>query len=435
MPFEPMPQDVLNGVSTDYYDAQPVGLMDRWQPMTDWADARLAAKLEPYCKVNVGRIGPRVLGRDRAGRGLSGINMASQDYLSLGSHPKLLAAAAAAARRFGVHSAGSPAQMGLTTLATSLEERIAEFLSLADATVFSTGWGAGYGAIRTLVREGDHVLIDVLANACLHEAASASGALVHRFSHCSTEAVAARLDWLRENEPFAGILVVTEGVFSMNSDMPDLAALQAICRRHDATLCVDVAHDLGVMGETGRGVIEMQGMTGQIDVVMGSFSKAFASNGGFVASNHPALKLALRYACSTHTLTNALSPVQAAVVLAALDIVESAEGAERRARLMDNSLRLRDGLTKGGFQVLGQPSAIVPVGLGRHSRARRLTADVLAHGALVNLVEHPVVPRNGCRWQLQIMADHSADDIDAFVAIAEAARMQMEPYSLIEAAS
>lgn len=414
--------DVLDGVTSDYFDARNPNLLDRWQPMTDWVTARLDARLDPYCKSTSARIGPRTCGYDRAGRRLDGINFASQDYLSLSSHPDVIAAATNAAQQFGVHSAGSAALMGLTAPTLDLEARIAGFLKTADATVFPTGWGAGYGAIRALVRPGDHILIDVLAHACLQEAADAATANVHRFPHCSTDAVERRLTRLRKEHPDAGILIVSEGVFSMDSDIPDLVALQAMAKQYGATLFVDVAHDLGALGPSGRGVIETQAMLGKIDIVMGSFSKTFASNGGFVATDHPALKLALRFGSGPQTFSNALSPVQAAAVLAALDVVDSPEGTMRRGQLMSNVLRLRGALSAAGFDLLGQPSAIVPARIGANAMARRMTAATLAAGGIVNLVEYPAVAKNACRWRLQVMADHSPEDIDQFVAIAVAAR-------------
>lgn len=187
---------------------------------------------------------------------------------------------------------------------------------------------------------------------------------------------------------------------------------------------VDVAHDLGCIGPTGRGILELQGMVGRIDLVMGSFSKTFASNGGFVATNNPALKLALRYNCGPLTFTNALSPIQAAVVLEALDIVRSPEGADRRESLMANILELRGSLGGAGFKLLGRPSAIVPVILGDSAASRLTTRYALAAGGIVNLVEHPAVSRNTCRWRLQVMADHKPRDIERFVRIAVDARKE-----------
>jgi len=414
-------RDSLGGVTADFFD-QGADLLARWGRHHDWLERRLLYNVEPYGKATVGRISTNSGVRLRNGASYSGVNFASQDYLNLAAHPSVHAAAKRAIDSYGVHSAGSVALMGSTELSIELEERLASFLGYRDCTVFPTGWGAGYGLVKTLVRAEDHVLIDVLAHACLQEGARNATANVHIFPHCSNIAVQRRLERIRASDARCGILVVTEGVFSMDSDVPELAALQAICSHHGATLMVDVAHDLGALGATGRGVLEQQGMAGKVDIVMGSFSKTFASNGGFVATHESALKPALRYNCGPLTFTNALSPVQAATVLAALDIVVGDEGAELRARLMNNVLSLRNGFDASAFQVLGQPSAIVPVVFGGSPVSRLATRYALENGAIINLVEYPAVSRNSCRWRLQVMAQHTAQHIESLLGVAVAAR-------------
>lgn len=420
--FEPIEDAFLSGVTSDYISSQGTDLLARWDGHAHWCNGRLRNGIEPFSKTILSGVGKEVTACQRDMSAFTGVNFASQDYLSLAGHPAIRAAATQAASRFGVHSAGSAALMGNTRLSVELELQLADFLGYADCTVFPTGWGAGYGAIRTLVRPTDHVLIDVLAHACLREGARNATAKVHTFPHLSNAAVERRLQRIRRDEPEAGILVVTETVFSMDSDVPDLAELQGICSRHGAILLVDVAHDLGCIGPTGRGILEWQGMVGRIDLVMGSFSKTFASNGGFVATNSPSLKLALRYNCGPLTFTNALSPIQAAVVLKALEIVRSPEGAARRECLMANILHLREMMEEAGFRLLGRPSAIVPVILGDSAASRLTTRYALATGGMVNLVEYPAVSRNTCRWRLQVMADHTPENIERFVRIAVHAR-------------
>lgn len=414
--------DVLDGVSSDYFDARNPNLLDRWQPMADWLALRLASGVDPHCKVSATRIGPRIRAFDRAGKRLNGVNLASQDYLGLSSHPHVIAAATDAVLQYGVHSGGPAASAGLTALATELEARIARFLGVGDATMFPTGRNAAHDAIRTLARAGDHILIDSHAGVGLHEAAAAATTRVHRIEHCSADAFERRLFRLKKNDPGAGILIVTESTFGLDGDAPDLAALQALAWEFGATLLVDAAHDLGALGPTGKGEMELQGMLGKIDVLTGCLSRVFATSGGFVASSHPALKLALRLGADVSVDCNAISPVQAAAALAAFDIVESVEGAYRRDRLFANAVRLRDGLIAEGFEVIGRPGPAVAARLGGSALARRLTAAVLSAGGIVNLVEEPVVAKNDCRWQLLAMADHSANDIDEFVAIAAVAR-------------
>lgn len=416
--------DVHNGVTTDYHDLTSTNLQNRWLPLLGWLDARLENHLDPYSKYTASTIAPECTAFDRGGRPLSGINLASQDYLNLASHPKILSVARQAITDWGIHSAGSAALMGLTELTVRLEKRIAKFLQMEDATIFPTGWGAGYGAIRTLITPNDHIVIDVLAHACLQEAATVSTPNVHRFPHCSNSAVERRLKRIRAEDKTSGILVVTETVFSMDSDSPDIRKLQALCNQYDATLFVDVAHDFGAMGETGRGILEMQDMVGSVDIVMGAFSKVFASNGGFVATKNPALKLAMRYGSGPLTFSNAMSPFQAAIILACFDVIESQDGAKRRTALMANSVYLRNSLRDHGFNILGEPSAIVPVILGSNSQSRVMTREILNEGALVNLVEFPAVSKNSCRWRLQVMSEHTTSQLDRFVDLAVAVRSE-----------
>ncbi len=176
--------------------------------------------------------------------------------------------------------------------------------------------------------------------------------------------------------------------------------------------------------------MELQNMTGKADIVIGSFSKSFASNGGFVASNHPALKLALRASCGPQTFSNSMSPVQASIVLACLKIIKSDEGRVRRHRLMSNIVSMRQKLEKVEFDVLGQPSPIIPIILGDSAVSRLATRFALEAGALINLVEYPAVSRNNSRWRCQMMADHRAEHIDRFVRIALASSQRArEPES------
>ncbi|KQT69598.1 MULTISPECIES: aminotransferase class I/II-fold pyridoxal phosphate-dependent enzyme [unclassified Aureimonas] len=323
---------------------------------------------------------------------------------------------------FGVHSAGSSILMGGCEMSQRLERALEDFLGYLEVTLFPTGWTAGYGIVKMLAQPGDHIVIDFLAHACLQEGATCSGATVHRFPHLSNASVRKHLARIRAAQPAAGILVVTETLFSMDSDSPDIVELQAICTDHGATLVVDCAHDLGCMGETGRGILEVHNMVGKVDVLMGSFSKTFAQIGGFVATQHSGMRTAMRAACGPQTSTNAMTPIQAAVVLEALNIVTGHEGAVRRKRLAANVDYLRERLRESGFATPGEPSAIVPVVVGNSGTARLMTRHMIRNGAIVNLVEYPAVARSKSFWRVQVMADHEREHMDAFVACAIEAR-------------
>jgi len=175
-----------------------------------------------------------------------------------------------------------------------LERKIADFLGVEEAILFPTGWAAGYGVIKGLVRSTDHIVMDALAHTCLQEGAAAATKNIYLFRHNMVDECRKWLEKIRAKDVENGIMVVTEGLFSMDSDTPDLAALQALCNEFNATLMVDVAHDLGNLGKDGKGFIGDQGMLGKIDLVMGSFSKTFGSNGGFVACRNREVKEYLR---------------------------------------------------------------------------------------------------------------------------------------------
>ena len=419
--INPHTHDSLMRSTADFRSDNP-DLLKRWEPYAEWVNHRLVEGVQPFGKSTAEAIGPALTAYDSGGTAYTGVNLASQEYLSLASHPDVLRAVTEAVTKYGVHSAGSAALQGNTAESLALEQELAAFLGMADCTVFSTGWGAGFGIVKTLARPTDHIVLDVLAHACLQEGARAASPNIHHFPHCSTKSVERRVRRIRAANPNAGILVVTETLFSMDSDTPDIRGVQEACHRYGATLVVDVAHDLGAIGAGGRGVLGAQDMWGKADVVMGSFSKTFASNGGFVACNNPALKQALRYNCGPLTFTNAITPMAAAVVRACIRIITGSEGEERRERLMRNILHLRGALEDAEFEVLGNPSAIVPVVLGDSALSRLITKHCLRLGGIVNLVEYPAVSRNTSRWRLQVMADHTKEQIDAFVDAACKAR-------------
>ncbi len=401
----------LVGSMRDFRFPHGADLLSRIEGFYQWQEVRRQSGLWPYSRSTENGPAATVTVRDDRGHSMQGVNFASQDYLSLASHPEIKAKAQDAISRYGVHSAGSAALVGNTTHSIALERKIAEFLGMEETVLFPTGWAAGYGVIRGLVRSADHIVMDTLSHACLQEGANRATRNVYQFHHLDTDDCRRWLRKIRAKDVENGILVVTEALFSMNSDTPNLAATQELCREYNATLVVDVAHDLGCLGEDGRGHIGLQRMIGNIDLVMGSFSKTFASNGGFIACRSRAIKEYLRFYASPTTFSNALSQTQAAVVLKAFEIVESQEGRQRRDALMRNILSLRGKLIASGMKVYGDPSAIVAVKMGGEALARLVSRQLSHMGLVANLVEFPAVPKGGARFRLQVMANHDEEQI------------------------
>jgi glycine C-acetyltransferase len=401
----------LEGTAAQFAQPRGANLLRRTAAVEAWHDVRSKDGLWQYTRSLDGAPDPIANIRDESGISARGINFASQDYLSLASHPSVAEAGARALRDAGPHSAGSAVLLGNTRYSLALEEALAALVQTEHVALFPTGWGAAFGAITALVQAQDHIVIDQFAHASLRQGANAATSNVSVSRHLDVSHVRQLLGAIRARDTQHGILVVTEGLFSMDSDTPDLAALQALCHEFDATLLVDVAHDLGAMGPDGGGCIAEQGMLGKIDLVMGAFSKSFASNGGFVATAARSVKRQLQLFAGPHMFSNALSPIQAAVIHECIQIIRSDEGQGLRADLMRNVEGLRDLLAKEQLTCLGIASPIVPVLIGSEKVSRLAGKLLFDQSIFVNQVEFPGVPVGASRLRLQLMSNHNMQQI------------------------
>jgi glycine C-acetyltransferase len=421
-----IPPAAMTGSMRDFRVPGGADLLKRTEGFFNWQDLRRKNGLWPFSRATEDGPGTTCRAMDDSGNKMRGVNFASQDYLSLSQHSGVKATAKETIERCGVHSAGSPALVGNTSHSVALERKIANFLKMEEVVLYPTGWAAGFGVIKGLVRSADHVVMDMLSHSCLQEGAHAATTNIHLFRHLDNEYCRNILTKIRSKDKENGILVVTEGLFSMDSDTPDLGALQSLCHEFNATLVVDVAHDLGCLGDDGRGHLGVQNMLGKVDLVMGSFSKTFASNGGFVACKSRAVKEYLRFYSAPATFSNALSPVQAATIMKAFEIVDSNEGREQREALMANILSLRHQLGEAGLEYYGDPSAIVCVKMGTEGLARLVSKRLPELGLIANLVEFPAVPKGAARIRMQVMANHTEQNIADAVQVLKTARQQAE---------
>lgn len=402
----------------DFQDPQGFDLLARTEPYYEWQDNCQRLNLWTYGN-RVLHSAPKTTTSICDGLGVlteNAINLGSQDYLSLANNEQIKEVAIATIRDYGVHSAGSAAVMGNTDISLRLESALADFLKMEQVTLYPTGWAAGYGAIRGLVRDHDYIVMDELSHNCLKEGAAAATKKISNFKHLDVESAAKLLARIRKQDTKNGILLITESLFSMDSDTPDIAKFQEICHEYQATLLVDVAHDLGAMGEGGTGALGMQNMLGKVDIVMGSFSKTFASNGGFVATRLPAVNGYLKSYSPSHMFSNALSPAQAATILEALSIVTSPLGESLRTKLMDNVISLRNESLNKGMIVIGTPSPIVPILISEKEehrkgnvKARLVSRHLPPLGLLANIHGYPAVPLGLTRVRLQVMAEHTPE--------------------------
>jgi 7-keto-8-aminopelargonate synthetase-like enzyme len=404
-----IPKAALSGHPGQFVNAKGPDLLARTAEYFEWYQARAAAGLWPYGRRYEGRIGAAARLRTEDGALAEGMNYAAHDYLSLAAHPAVKEAVHKALRDFGPLAGGASFLTGSTTLTRTLEEEVAALTGLDHVLLFTSGWGAGFSAITALVRDTDHVILDVYASAGLQQGAAAATPKISRFRHCDNASAERHIKKAREADAHAGILVVTETLFPMDSDGPNLAGLQEICSAHGATLLVDCAHDLGAMGPGGKGRLGAESMVGKVDLVVGCFSKTFATGGGFLAARHERVRQFVRAFGGPHSFSTGLSPVQTAIALASMRVSAGPEGDERRRRLMAAATSLRGELGKRGLSCLGEPSPLVPVMIGDEDVARIATSVVSDRGLLLNLAEYPSVPVGRARFRLQCQAQHTPE--------------------------
>lgn len=331
----------------------------------------------------------------------------SNDYLDLITHPKVKEAAAQAVRKYGSGCSGSRLLNGTLDLHVKLEAELASFVGKEAAIIFGTGFQANYAALAALTERGEAMLCDHNLHASLVEGALRSSARTVRFRHNDME----HLERCLENcPPEERILIVSEGVFSMEGDVADLRGIVQLAKPYGARIYVDEAHGIGVLGPTGAGAGEHLGVLGDIDIVMGTFSKSLASVGGFVASSKPVIEY-LKHTARPFVFSASLPAASVAAAGAALDIVRREP--ERRQRLLNIAQRLRNELRLCGFPVLEGETPIVPVIIQNEIDLCRLCRALLEEGIYVNPVLRPAAAQNLLR--ISCTAGHTEKQVEILV--------------------
>jgi 8-amino-7-oxononanoate synthase len=379
--------------------------------------------LLPYFRVVEAEPGPIALmeGRER-------ITLGSNNYLGLTGDERVKQAARDALDRYGTGLTGSRFMNGTTPLHLELERELADWMGTEDALVFTAGYLANVGAIATLLGPDDTVICDSGDHASILDAVSMSRARIRPFRHNRLDKLERMLD--RAGGDGGGVLVVVDGVFSMEGDLAPLPAIVELCRRYGARLMVDEAHGVGVFGAAGTGACELLGVAGDVDLRMGTFSKSLASCGGFIAGPAEVVDF-LRVQSRAFMFTASAVPAAVGAALGALRIVRSEEGRELMARLLDNARYLHAGLSELGFDV-SEPavlpdgsetiSPIVPVTVGDDWRAVLFWKALYEAGVYANVAIFPAVPHGGALLRTSVMATHGRDHLDRALEIFERAR-------------
>jgi 8-amino-7-oxononanoate synthase len=339
------------------------------------------------------------------------IQFASNDYLGLAADPHLAEAACAAVRASGAGAAASRLIVGSHETVARLEQRLAELKGTEAALVFPTGYTANLAVLSTLAGPGDAVFADRLCHASILDGIALCRARLVTFRHNDPAALEEKL---AAKNSFRRRLVVTESVFSMDGDLAPLPDLAAVARRHGAMFVVDEAHATGVFGPTGAGLAEAQGLhCADLTATVGTLSKALGGLGGFVTASRPVIDLLVNSA-RPFIFTTGIPPAQAAVALAALDLVR--DEPQRRVRLLAAAAALRRRLAAFGADTGRSSSQIIPVILGSPARATAVAEKLLERGLLVPAIRPPTVKADQCRLRISLTAAHTDEQIDRLVA-------------------
>jgi glycine C-acetyltransferase len=333
--------------------------------------------------------------------------LCSNNYLGLADHPALKRAAIDGVE-FGVGSGASRLVSGTMELHERLESRIASFKGTEKALLFNSGYAANTGIISALVGRGDAIFSDRLNHASIVDGALLSRAGFFRYPHRDTAA----LEKLLQQKGGSGRrLIVTDGVFSMDGDMAPLKELVVLAKRYDALLMIDDAHGSGVLGETGRGSAELLDVMDGIDVHMGTLGKGFGSFGAYAAASATICDYLVNKARS-FIFSTSMPPAVLAASIAAIDLVDSPEGARLRERLAANVALFKARLESYGFDTMGSETQIVPILVGPAEVTMQFSAELLEQGIFVQGIRPPTVPPGSCRLRCTIMATHEPEDLE-----------------------
>ena len=330
----------------------------------------------------------------------------SNSYLGLTNHPKLKEASKAAIDKYGLGCAGSRFLNGSLDIHTELEEKLAKYVGKEEAIVFSSGYKANLGAISSVLTRHDYVILDDLNHACIIDGARLSFGRTMKYRHKDMESLEKVLQRCNADRVK---LIVTDGVFSMEGDIAPLPAMVELAKKYNANIMVDDAHSLGVLGKGGRGTADHFGVTDNVDIIMGTFSKSLASIGGFIAADRDTINF-MKHTARSFIFSASIAPANAASVIAALDVME--EEPERIEQLWDNTNYTMDALRAVGLETGPTETPIIPIYVRDDEKTFVLTTMLQEAGVFVNPVISPAVASEDSLIRFSLMATHTKEQID-----------------------
>jgi 8-amino-7-oxononanoate synthase len=330
----------------------------------------------------------------------------SNSYLGLTNHPKIKEAAKEAIDKYGTGCAGSRFLNGTLDIHIELENRLAELVGKDAALCYSTGFQVNLGVVSVLTNRRDHIILDELDHASIIEGSRLSFSKVLKYDHNNMNALETKL---KKCAPETLKLIVTDGIFSMEGDIVKLPELIGLADKYNATVMIDDAHSIGVLGVNGSGTASHFGLTEKVDLIMGTFSKSLASLGGFIAADKDTINF-IKHNSRSLIFSASMTPASAASVMAAIDLMKNEP--ERINRLWENALHALRGFHEAGFDTGKSETPIIPLFIRDDIKALILTRKLLEDGIFVNPVVSPAVPKHDCLIRYSLMATHTIEQID-----------------------
>ena len=335
----------------------------------------------------------------------------SNSYMGLTNHPKVIEAAIEATKKYGTGMAGSPFLNGTLTIHKDLEARLADYVGKEDAMIYSTGFGVNLGVVSTLTGREDYIILDEQDHASIIEGRRLSFSNYLKYKHNDMESLE---NQLKRCEPDKVKLIVTDGVFSMEGDVANLPEIVRLAKKYHATVMVDEAHGIGVFGEGGRGTCNHFGVTDDVDLIMGTFSKSLASLGGFIATDKVITNF-LRHHSRSYIFTASITPASTAAVNAALDIILAEP--ERQEHLWKITNYALEQFRAMGCEIGHTSTPIIPLFIRDDYKTFHVTSDLLKEGVFVNPVVTPAVAPQDTLIRYSLMATHTHEQLQTAASI------------------
>lgn len=329
----------------------------------------------------------------------------SNSYMGLTNHPKVIEAAVEATKKYGTGMAGSPFLNGTLDIHKQFEARIAEYVGKEDAMIYSTGFGVNLGVVSTLTGREDYIILDEQDHASIIEGRRLSFSNYLKYKHNDMASLEAQL---KKCDPDKVKLIVTDGVFSMEGDVADLPEIVRLAKKYNASVMVDEAHGIGVFGKQGRGTCDHFGVTDDVDLIMGTFSKSFASLGGFIATDKVITNY-LRHHSRSYIFTASITPASTAAANAALDIMLAEP--ERQEHLWNITNYALENFRAMGCEIGNTSTPIIPLFIRDDYKTFHITRDLLDEGVFVNPVVTPAVAPHDTLIRYSLMATHTKEQV------------------------